>query len=96
MRPDEKDPSWWDQAGVSCRTGAGDLGAGKRPALVKLEPNDFLRLYQTAHSAPAVDKGNCAFGPVAAGKVKANRRAGSKCTRYPHCNKDRHADGGEG
>jgi hypothetical protein len=35
---------------------AGELGARKRPALVKFEPNNFLRLYQTAQ-APAVDKG---------------------------------------
>ena len=49
----KKAPAGGDQAGVSCRTGAGESGARKRPALVKFEPNNFLRLYQTAHSAPA-------------------------------------------
>jgi hypothetical protein len=52
----KKAPAGGDQAGDSCRTGAGELEARKRPALVKFEPNNFLRLYQTAQ-APAVDKG---------------------------------------
>ena len=53
----KKAPAGGDQAGVSCRTGAGDWGLRERPALVKFEPNNFLRLYQTVHPAPAVDKG---------------------------------------
>jgi hypothetical protein len=57
------------------RTGAGALGAGTRPAFVEFEPGKVLRLYQTAHSESTVDKWELC--PVAAGKVKANRHAGS-------------------
>jgi hypothetical protein len=57
MRPDEKGPSWWGPGWGLMPHGRGGVGARKRPALVKFEPNNFLRLYQTAHSAPAVDNG---------------------------------------
>jgi hypothetical protein len=36
--------------------GRGGLGDGERPAFVKFEPGNFLGLYETAHSAPTVDK----------------------------------------
>jgi hypothetical protein len=32
------------------RTSAGARGAGKRPVFIQFEPDNFLRLYQTAHS----------------------------------------------
>jgi hypothetical protein len=85
----EKDPSWCDHAGVSYARiphGRGDWGAGKRPAFFEFEPGNFLRLYQTAHSESTVDnRDNLAFRPIAAGKLKVNRRAAPKLTRYPHC-----------
>jgi len=100
LRPDEKDPSWWDHAGVSYARiphGRWGTGAGTRPAFVEFEPGNFSRLYQTAHSESTVNnRDNFAFRPIAAGKLKANRRAAPKLTRYLHCNKDRRgADGCE-
>jgi hypothetical protein len=56
MRQDEKDPSWWGPSWGLIPHGRGGLGDGERPAFVEFEPGNFLRLYQTAHSASTVDK----------------------------------------
>jgi hypothetical protein len=89
MRQDEKDPSWWGPSWVSYRTGAGAWGMGSARHLLSLSPTIFQGCIKQLTRHRRWISGNCAFRPVAAGKVKANRHAGSKCTRYPHCNKNR-------